>query len=530
MHEIKIPSVGESITEVTVAQWLKQDGDFVNEGDLICEIESDKASFELPAEATGVLKVKAGEGDVLAIGDVVGSIDTNGKAAAASTESKPAEAKTEPKVEAAAPTPAAASQSAPATAGGDPINVTVPTVGESITEVTIAQWLMDDGASVNEGDLICEIESDKASFELPAETNGVLKRLAAEGDVVNIGDTIASITPGAGGVASTPASAATSATPQEPSAPATNGSAAAGVRVSPVAANILAEAGINPGTVQGSGPGGKILKEDAIKARDNKSSAPANPSPAPAAAPAPAQTTPPTSGPDRSEKRERMSSLRKTIAKRLVEVKNQTAMLTTFNEVDMSGIMETRSKYKDMFKEKHGIKLGFMSLFTRAVCIAASEWPSVNGKIEDNHIVHHNYCDISIAVSSPRGLVVPVVRNADKLSLAEIEKEIMDLAIKARDGKLTIEEMTGGTFTITNGGVFGSLMSTPIINAPQSAILGMHKIEQRPVVVNGEIVARPMMYLALSYDHRIVDGKESVSFLVRVKELLEDPARMLLEV
>lgn len=525
MHEIKIPSVGESITEVTVAQWLKKDGDFVNEGDLICEIESDKASFELPAEATGVLKVKAGEGDVLAIGDVVGSIDTNGKASASSGESAPVDPKPDPKVETAAPADPGPPVSA--STGGDPLNVTVPTVGESITEVTVAQWLMVDGSTVNEGDLICEIESDKASFELPAETSGILKQKASEGDVVNIGDVIASITPGSGG-ASAPAPSAPPV--QQTAAPAANGSAnTGGVRVSPVAANILAEAGINPGSVKGSGPGGKILKEDAIKARDNKGTATASPSPAPAA---PAQSPAPTTsaGPDRSEKRERMSSLRKTIAKRLVEVKNQTAMLTTFNEVDMSGIMETRSKYKEIFKEKHGIKLGFMSLFTRAVCIAASEWPSVNGKIEDNHIVHHNYCDISIAVSSPRGLVVPVVRNADKLSLAEIEKEIMDLAIKARDGKLTIEEMTGGTFTITNGGVFGSLMSTPIINAPQSAILGMHKIEQRPVVINGEIVARPMMYLALSYDHRIVDGKESVSFLVRVKELLEDPARMLLEV
>ena len=527
MHEIKIPSVGESITEVTVAQWLKQDGDFVNEGDLICEIESDKASFELPAEATGVLKVKAGEGDVLAIGDVVGSIDTSGKASTSSTGSSPAEPKPEPKAE--TPAPVEPKHAVPVTSGGDPINVTVPTVGESITEVTVAQWLMDDGAAVSEGDLICEIESDKASFELPAETNGILKQMAAEGDVVIIGDVIASITPGSGGTASAPAPSPTSVQPAP--TPATNGSTApGGVRVSPVAANILAEAGINPGSIQGTGPGGKILKEDAIRARDNKATAPASPSPTPSVpSPAPVAATA-AAGPERSEKRERMSSLRKTIAKRLVEVKNQTAMLTTFNEVDMSGIMETRSKYKDIFKEKHGIKLGFMSLFTRAVCIAASEWPSVNGKIEDNHIVHHNYCDISIAVSSPRGLVVPVVRNADKLSLAEIEKEIMDLAIKARDGKLTIEEMTGGTFTITNGGVFGSLMSTPIINAPQSAILGMHKIEQRPVVINGEFVARPMMYLALSYDHRIVDGKESVSFLVRVKELLEDPARMLLEV
>ncbi|MEL6824486.1 MAG: 2-oxo acid dehydrogenase subunit E2, partial [Calditrichota bacterium] len=353
-----------------------------------------------------------GEGDVLAIGDVVGSIDTSGKASTSSTGSSPAEPKPEPKAE--TPAPVEPKYAVPVTSGGDPINVTVPTVGESITEVTVAQWLMDDGAAVSEGDLICEIESDKASFELPAETNGILKQMAAEGDVVIIGDVIASITPGSGGTASAPAPSPTSVQPAP--TPATNGSTApGGVRVSPVAANILAEAGINPGSIQGTGPGGKILKEDAIRARDNKATAPASPSPTLSVpSPAPVAATA-AAGPERSEKRERMSSLRKTIAKRLVEVKNQTAMLTTFNEVDMSGIMETRSKYKDIFKEKHGIKLGFMSLFTRAVCIAASEWPSVNGKIEDNHIVHHNYCDISIAVSSPRGLVVPVVRNADKL-------------------------------------------------------------------------------------------------------------------
>jgi len=524
MYDIKIPTVGESITEVTIAQWLKNDGDFVNEGDLICEIESDKASFELPAEATGILRVNAAEGDVLAIGASVGRIEEGG--------SKPESKKADK-----APAPAAskavdsvpATKAAPAQSGGAPLAITVPTVGESITEVTIAQWLKNDGEAVAEGDLICEIESDKASFELPAEVAGVLKQKASEGDVVQIGDTIAEITPGGSVSASSPTPKA--AQPAV-STPASNGTAsdAGHAKVSPVAANILAEAGIDPDTVAGSGPGGKILKGDAIKARDSKPSAPSAPQAAKSPSPTPSAVPVAEVVGERSEKRERMSSLRKTIARRLVEVKNQTAMLTTFNEVDMTGIMETRAKYKEMFKEKYGIKLGFMSLFTRAVCIAASEWPSVNGRIEDNHIVYHNYCDISIAVSSPRGLVVPVVRNADKLSLADIEKTIMDLAVKARDGKLSIEEMTGGTFTITNGGIFGSLMSTPIINAPQSAILGMHKIEQRPVVVNGEIVARPMMYLALSYDHRIVDGKDTVRFLVRVREVLDEPARMVGEV
>ncbi|RMF56679.1 MAG: 2-oxoglutarate dehydrogenase complex dihydrolipoyllysine-residue succinyltransferase, partial [Calditrichaeota bacterium] len=285
--------------------------------------------------------------------------------------------------------------------------------------------------------------------------------------------------------------------------------------------------------------GGKITKEDALQAVEQFSKAKTDETvTTPEQRAEKTETTaPPTTGkisPDgewpRPERRERMSTLRKTIARRLVAAKNETAMLTTFNEVDMSAIMELRKKYKESFKERYEIGLGFMSFFTRAVCLALKEWPAVNASIEDDYIVYHDYCDISIAVSTPRGLVVPVIRNADKLSLAEIEKAVAELAKKARENSLTIDEMTGGTFTITNGGVFGSLMSTPIINPPQSAILGMHKIEERPVVVNGEIVIRPMMYVALSYDHRIIDGRESVSFLVRVKELLEDPARMLLEI
>jgi 2-oxoglutarate dehydrogenase E2 component (dihydrolipoamide succinyltransferase) len=293
---------------------------------------------------------------------------------------------------------------------------------------------------------------------------------------------------------------------------------------SPAATKIIAERGIDASTIQGTGKDGRITKDDALKAKEVEKVAPVS-------TPAPATKAEPTlvSG-SRNERRERMSSLRRTIAKRLVTVKNDTAMLTTFNEVDMKPIMDLRSKYKDLFKEKHGVGLGFMSFFTKAVCQALKEWPAVNARLEENEIVYSDFVDISIAVSAPKGLVVPVVKNAESLSLQQIEKEIIDLATKARDSKLTIEEMTGGTFTITNGGVFGSMMSTPIINAPQSAILGMHNIIQRPVAVNGEVVIRPMMYLALSYDHRIVDGRESVSFLVRVKQLLEDPARLLLDV
>jgi 2-oxoglutarate dehydrogenase E2 component (dihydrolipoamide succinyltransferase) len=283
----------------------------------------------------------------------------------------------------------------------------------------------------------------------------------------------------------------------------------------------LAEKGVSPESVKGTGKDGRITKEDAQSAQ-KAAPAPAKAESKPAAASAPA----PVAG-SRNERREKMSSLRKTVAKRLVSVKNETAMLTTFNEVNMKPIMDLRSKFKEQFKEKHGVGLGFMSFFTKAVCVALQEWPAVNAKIDGNEIVYNDYCDISIAVSAPKGLVVPVIRNAETLSFDQVEKEVVRLAMKARDNKLSIEEMTGGTFTLTNGGIFGSMMSTPIINAPQSAILGMHNIVQRPMAVNGEVVILPMMYLALSYDHRIIDGRESVSFLVRVKELLEDPTRLL---
>jgi 2-oxoglutarate dehydrogenase E2 component (dihydrolipoamide succinyltransferase) len=314
------------------------------------------------------------------------------------------------------------------------------------------------------------------------------------------------------------AAPAPAAAPSAPAAPASSGDAtyAAG-HPSPAAAKILDEKGISAASVAGSGVGGRITKEDAVAAVK------------PASASAPAASAPAAATSDRT-RREKMSSLRKTVARRLVAVKNETAMLTTFNEVDMKPVMDLRGKYKDKFKEKHGVGLGFMSFFTKAVCVALKEFPSVNAKIDGDEIVFHDYCDISIAVSAPKGLVVPVIRSAENLSLAGIESEVVRLAGKARENKLSLEEMSGGTFTITNGGVFGSMLSTPIINAPQVAILGMHKIVERPVVVDGQIVIRPIMYLALSYDHRIIDGRESVSFLVRLKQLLEDPARLLLDI
>ncbi|RKO69057.1 2-oxoglutarate dehydrogenase complex dihydrolipoyllysine-residue succinyltransferase [Sphingobacterium puteale] len=411
------------------------------------------------------------------------------------------------------------------------LEIKVPTVGESITEVTLSQWLKQDGDYVEMDENIAELESDKATFELPAEKAGILRIIAQEGDTLEIGAVVCTIEEGeapAGGSAPAAAPAAEASSTAAPAAVAKDedpDSYAAGT-ASPAAAKILREKGIDPSTIKGTGKDGRITKEDAEKAQPvAKTAAPAAKPAAPAATPAAA----PVAG-SRNERREKLSSLRKTIAKRLVAVKNETAMLTTFNEVNMQPIMDLRAKYKDTFKEKFGIGLGFMSFFTKAVTTALAEWPAVNARIEENEIVYSDFADVSIAVSAPKGLVVPVIRNAESMSLEQIEKAIATLAGKARDNKLTIDEMTGGTFTITNGGVFGSMMSTPIINAPQSAILGMHNIIQRPIAENGQVVIRPMMYIALSYDHRIIDGRESVSFLVRVKQLLEDPARLLLGV
>jgi len=378
---------------------------------------------------------------------------------------------------------------------------------------------------------IAELESDKATFELTAEKAGILKTIAKEGEVLPIGTVVCTIEgPGAANTAQ-PVVLASAPVVTAPSAYASG-------TPSPAAAKILAEKGIDPKALSGTGVAGRITKEDALladKISENPqiSKAVAESMKSEAALPKPEIKIPAPQvigGTARTDRREKMSSLRKTVAKRLVAVKNETAMLTTFNEVDMAPIMDIRSKYKDKFKEKHGVGLGFMSFFTKAVCEALKDWPAVGARIEGDEVVYSNFADISIAVSAPKGLVVPVIRNAESLTLAEIEKAVAALAVKARENKLTIEEMTGGTFTITNGGVFGSMLSTPIINSPQSAILGMHNIIERPVAVNGQVVIRPMMYLALSYDHRIIDGRESVSFLVRVKQLLEDPARLLLGV
>lgn len=504
--QVKVPAVGESISEVTIGNWLKKDGDVVQVDEVIAELESEKANFELTAPSAGVLKIKKQKGETVPIGELLCEIEPNGQAPA-----KPVEAKAPAAT--AAPAPAAAPK-----ATGGVKEMKVPAVGESITEVTISTWLKKDGDFVQTDEIIAEVESDKATFDLPAEATGILRIVAKEKTTLPIGGLICKIEIAEGA----PAPAAKAAQPSAAPAGGGDKTYAAG-HPSPAAAKILDEKGVPTNQVQGSGVGGRITKEDAEKAQAGK------PASKPAAA-APAGPPVISDGTARNERREKMTSLRRTIAKRLVAVKNETAMLTTFNEVDMKPVMDLRSRYKDQFKEKFGVGLGFMSFFTKAVCVALKDFPAVNASIDKDEIIYHDYCDVSIAVSTPRGLVVPVIRNADKLSFAQIEAEVVRLATRGRDGKLSIEEMTGGTFSITNGGVFGSMLSTPILNPPQSAILGMHNIVERPVVKNGEVVVRPIMYLALSYDHRIVDGRESVSFLVRVKEMLEDPGRLILGV
>jgi len=503
--QIKVPAVGESITEVTIANWLKKDGDVVKLDEIIAELESDKATFELTATSEGVIRILKPQGSTVPIGELLCEIDSSGQA---------------PPQPASISAPKQAAAQVPAKVTGGIKEMKVPTVGESITEVTISSWLKKDGDMVRLDEIIAEVESDKATFELPAEATGILRIVAKEKESLPIGGLICKIevTDGAAAPASTPA-----ATVSGSVAPSGDKSYASG-HPSPAAAKILDEKGVAPAQVQGSGVGGRITKEDAQKAQPGQSPNHSESKPAPLAPPVI------SAGGARNIRNEKMTSLRRTIAKRLVAVKNETAMLTTFNEVDMRPIMDLRSKYKEQFKEKFGVGLGFMSFFTKAVCVALKEFPAVNASVNGDEIVYHDYCDISIAVSTPRGLVVPVIRNAELLSFHQIESEVVRLASRGRDGKLSIDEMTGGTFSITNGGVFGSMLSTPILNPPQSAILGMHNIVERPVAKNGEVVIRPIMYVALSYDHRIVDGRESVSFLVRVKEMLEDPGRLILGV
>lgn len=393
------------------------------------------------------------------------------------------------------------------------IEIKVPTVGESINEVTLVRWLKKEGEWVDRDEVIAELESEKATFEINAEQAGLLTQIAKEGDTLAIGDVVCRIDTEAEKPAGQAPAASEAPAKQEAAqaapAPAKTAEPAPAVKATPVAAAMIAEKKVDTKQIQPSGSNGRIFKQDVLEALSRPGRKPG------------------IELFSREDRAEKMSNLRKTVSRRLVEAKNTTAMLTTFNEVDMSAIMEIRKKYKDKFKEKHGVNLGFMSFFTKACTYALQQFPAVNAYIDGENIIYHDYCDISIAVSAPKGLVVPVIRNAESLGMAEIEAAVVDLATKAKNNKLTIEEMTGGTFTITNGGIFGSMMSTPIINIPQSAILGMHNIVERPVAVNGQVVIRPMMYVALSYDHRIIDGRESVGFLVTVKQLLENPSMLL---
>ena len=494
--EVRVPTLGESVTEATVATWFKKPGDAVAVDEMLCELETDKVTVEVPSPAAGTLaEIVAAEGATVGVDALLASI-TEGAAAPAPKADAPAKA-------------AAAAE----------VAVMVPSLGESVSEATVSTWFKKEGDAVAQDEMLCELETDKVSVEVPSPAAGVLAKITApEGTTVGASAQLAVIAGGAS-AAATPAATAPAAPPAA--------SATRDVEDAPAAKKAMAEAGLSPSQVTGTGRDGRIMKDDVARAVAGAAS-----SSAAAAAPAPA-TAPraPVPADDAArEERVKMTRLRATIARRLKDAQNTAAMLTTYNEVDMSGIMELRNAYKDPFEKKHGVKMGFMSFFVKACCHALKEVPEVNAEIDGQDIVYKNYVHMGVAVGTPSGLVVPVVRDADQMGFAAIEKKIGELGLRARDGKLSMAEMQGGSFTISNGGVYGSLMSSPILNPPQSGILGMHKIQDRPVVVNGQIVIRPMMYLALSYDHRIVDGKGAVTFLVRVKEALEDPRRLLMDI
>ena len=506
MADILTPALGESVSEATVAKWTKKAGDAVKKDELLVELETDKVSLEVVAPADGVLaEITAGEGDTVTAGAVLGKV-TEGGAAAPSKDAPKAE-----KAEAKADKPAKSGGRA------ETIDLTTPVMGESVAEGSMGAWLKKAGDAVKKDEVLVEIETDKVAVEVSSPADGVLAEITAEqGASVTPGQVIGKVAVGEGAAASAP-----SATPANAGSAQVADKGGDAPHLSPSVQRIVAENNLDPKAIEGSGKDGRILKGDALAAAEAPKAAPA-PASAPAAASAPRATGP-------REERVKMTRLRQTIARRLKESQNTAAQLTTFNEVDMSAVMALRSAYKDSFEKRHGVKLGFMSLFTKAVVAALKEIPAVNAEIDGTDIIYKNHYDIGVAVGTEKGLVVPVLRDADQLSLAEIEKGIAALGKAARDGDLTLDQLQGGTFTITNGGIYGSLMSTPILNMPQSGILGMHNIVQRPVAVNGEVKIRPMMYLALSYDHRIVDGKEAVTFLVRIKENLEDPQRFLLD-
>ncbi|MFK7793509.1 MAG: 2-oxoglutarate dehydrogenase complex dihydrolipoyllysine-residue succinyltransferase [Devosiaceae bacterium] len=497
--EIRVPTLGESVTEATVASWYKKTGDAVNADEPLVELETDKVTVEVPAPASGSLgEILVKEGETVEVGTLLGMLEAGDGAAPAPTVA-----------------PAAKAEAAPAPSG-DLVDVITPSAGESVTEAEVGEISVKVGDAVKADDVLLELETDKAAQEIPAPVSGTIAEINVKtGDIVEPGHLLLKIAEGAVATAAPAASA-----PETKAAAPAQAASSTSMPPAPSASRMMAETGVS--VEAGTGKRGQVLKGDVINAINAGATA--------APAPAPAAARPASSADDEPrEDRVRMTRLRQTIARRLKDAQNSAAMLTTYNEVDMGPVMDLRKQYKEIFEKKHGVKLGFMGFFAKAVTHALKEIPAVNAEIDGTDIIYKNFAHIGVAVGTEKGLVVPVVRDADQMSIAEIEKEIGRLGLAARDGKLGMDAMQGGTFTISNGGVYGSLMSSPILNAPQSGILGMHKIQERPMAVNGQVVIRPMMYLALSYDHRIVDGKEAVTFLVRVKESLEDVQRLVLD-
>ena len=504
--EVRVPTLGESVTEATVATWFKKAGDTVAVDEMLCELETDKVTVEVPSPVAGTLsEIVAAEGETVGVDALLAMVSEGD----ADSDEAPKQKESS----------SASDSSADSSEGGSTVDVMVPTLGESVSEATVSTWFKKVGDTVAQDEMLCELETDKVSVEVPSPAAGVLSEiLAEEGATVDAKAKLAVISSGEGAAASAPASE------EAPKPAAQKETGGKDVEDAPSAKKAMAEAGISRDQVTGSGRDGRVMKEDVAKAIAAGTSASAA-EPAPKSAP-----RAPSSADDASrEERVKMTRLRQTIAKRLKDSQNTAAMLTTYNEVDMTEVMALRDEYKDLFLKKHGVKLGFMSFFTKACVHALREVPEVNAEIDGTDIVYKNFVHMGIAAGTPTGLVVPVIRDADAMSFADIEKAIAEKGARARDGKLSMAEMQGGTFTISNGGVYGSLMSSPILNPPQSGILGMHKIQDRPMAINGQVVIRPMMYLALSYDHRIVDGKGAVTFLVRVKEALEDPRRLLMD-
>ena len=520
--EVRVPTLGESVTEATVATWFKKPGDTVAVDEMLCELETDKVTVEVPSPVAGTLsEIVAAEGETVGVNALLANVtegDAGSKAAPKAKQAAAGDDNSQAARTADAPKAidAGAEDVKPRDAA-DNIDVMVPTLGESVTEATVSTWFKKVGDTVAQDEMLCELETDKVSVEVPAPAAGTLTEiLAEEGSTVEASAKLAVIASGDG--------AAASASVQEsaPAPAAVKSSGGKDVEDAPSAKKAMAEAGISRDAVTGTGRDGRVMKEDVAKAIAAGTTA---------AAPAPAAALRAASAPDDASREERvkMSRLKQTMARRLKEAQNTAAILTTFNEVDMTEVMGIRTQYKEQFEKKHGVRMGFMSFFTKACCHALKEIPEVNAEIDGTDVIYKNYVHMGVAAGTPTGLVVPVIRDVDTMSFAEIEKGINVMGKKARDGKLSMADMTGGTFTISNGGVYGSLMTAPILNPPQSGILGMAKIQDRAMVVGGEIVIRPMMYVSLSYDHRIVDGKGAVTFLVRVKEMLEDPRRLLMD-